>query len=180
MICDISNAYPSTIAVDASQNVQFQFVFYGDGCKEADFILYDATNTTSKPKMIPTHLYDSRRVYYNGEEIDANSRGKTLDGKFVNGKSYIWKVRMYEEVSIGGGKYPSVKRTSGELASPCFFFGKVQMPKDALPETKVMIETGLDITLPVWMRVGEDNTARIVTAYDSTTGICTLKHAFDN
>lgn len=180
MICDISNAYPSNIAVDASHNVQFHFVFYGDGCKEADFILYDATDTTAKPKKISTHLYDSRRVYYNGEEIDANSNGKSLGGAFVNGRSYIWKARLYEEVDVGAGKLPSVKRMSGELAEPCYFFGKVQMPKDALPEKQVMIEKGLNITLPVWMRIGEDTTYRILTAYDSTTGVCTLKHAFDD
>lgn len=180
MICDISNAYPSNTAVDASHNVQFHFVFYGDGCKEADFILYDATDTTAKPKKISTHLYDSRRVYYNGEEIDANSGGKTLGGDFVNGRSYIWKARLYEEVDLGAKKYPSVKRMSGELAEPCYFFGKVQMPKDALPEKQVTIEKNLKITLPVWMRLGTDSTYRILTAYDETTGICTLRHAFDN
>ncbi len=179
MICDISNAYPSNIAVDAEHNVQFQFVFFGDGCKEADFILYDSTDTTSAPKKLSTHLYDDRRIYFNGEEIDVNSHGSSLGGQFVNGRSYVWKVRMYEDVNISQRVYPSVRRTSGEVSKPCFFFGTIQSGSN-LEVTQIPIEKSLDITLPMWMRIGEDTTYRIVNSYDPVTGICVLKNPFDS
>ncbi len=179
MICDISNASPSNISVDAEHNVQFQFVFYGDGCKGTHFILYDATDTTAAPKMLSTYLYDERRTYYNGEEIDANTNGTTLGGEFLNGRSYIWKARMYENVDIGKGVYPSVRRTSGEIAKPCFFFGKIQAVTPDMNDKQIPIEKKLDITLPMWMRIGDNPEYRIITSYDPITGICTLKNAFD-
>ena len=93
------------------------FVFYGDGCTEADILIYDSTNSSVKPQKLSKNLYDARRTYYNGEEIDANTNGGSIGGGFINGHSYIWKVRMFEDVSIGSGKYPTVKRMGGETVA---------------------------------------------------------------
>ncbi len=178
MICDISNAYPSNIAVDAGHNVQFKFVFYGDGCTEADILIYDSTNSSVKPQKLSKNLYDARRTYYNGEEIDANTNGGSIGGGFINGHSYIWKVRMFEDVSIGSGKYPTVKRMGGETVAPPFIFGKIQNPLSIPDDTHIYIEKNLEINLPMWMRIGTDETYRILKSYDVDTGEVVLKNAF--
>ena len=179
MICDITNASPCNIAVDAEQRVQFCFVFWGDGCAEANVLFYDVTDPTSAPVRLKHFLYDERRTYYNGEEIDCNyTDPSSLGTKFLNGRNYIWKVRLYEDVDFEKGKFPSVIHDNITTVKPPYFFGTVKQSLYPEEELLLFIEPNLDITLPMWMRIGDDPTYRIVLSYDTVTGFCKLKNKF--
>ncbi|MBQ8195290.1 MAG: hypothetical protein IJZ47_07965 [Oscillospiraceae bacterium] len=179
MICDITNASPCNVSVDAEQRVQFKFVFWGDGCTEANVLLYDVTDPTIAPVRLYKFLHDERRTYYNGEEIDCNYyRPADLNGEFLNDRRYIWKVRLYEDVDLDNGKIPSVIHDSITTMKEPYFFGTVQESLTPNEELLVYIEPNLDITLPMWMRIGDDPTYRIVLSYDTVTGFCKLKNKF--
>ena len=90
MIYKPQNVYPHNTAIDASEDNSFSFIFNGDHLKGYDFVFYDAGNNGLIKKM---YVPLSASAVYN----DYESRTRMSSGTFENGKSYKYKMNIYQE-----------------------------------------------------------------------------------
>ena len=90
MIYKPQNVYPHNTAIDASEDNSFSFIFNGDHLKGYDFVFYDAGNNGLIKKM---YVPLSASAIYN----DYESRTRMSSGTFENGKSYKYKMNIYQE-----------------------------------------------------------------------------------
>lgn len=179
MLCDISMAYPRNISVDATHDVAFKFIFYGDRCDGADLFIYDRDNPDYVEGGVPfNYLQDSHIKYYNGEEVTFNTLGRDITGRFVNNKSYMWMVRIYEHVDIPNGVYPSVIREKVQVVNPPFIFGTIQSYTTVTDPRQIPLETKLELTPPMYIRIGSDETVRTITSYDPESGMAKIDKLF--
>lgn len=171
MVCSVVNAYPQNISVyDKSK---FSFNFYGDKCIGANFILTELDQTdweTNSVRIAPKFAgYEGKLYYYNGEEISVEMGTRSpVDPKE---KNIVWKARVFEEVNLDTGIYPTNRIATGTFKLKTFTEGTVQSPQveGAKASTTIFwIDKNLQLTFPCWIWINGEQ--RGVKAYKSDEG----------
>lgn len=181
MNCSIVNASPQNFSIDAAdmgnrQRNAFKFTFYGDRTIGADYYIYDTqTNKKWGNRIFSDYAASNKKdYYYNTEEIDTVAVSIPSN----NNKSFVWKVRVYDDVDLSNSKYPNIKITSGAVKDNPFITGKTLSPvivyengKPVVNTLMLNLDTTKTITLPSWIIInGERRIIKEVRAATDVSG----------